>query len=1126
MIEENLVSDREGDRTLLLGNEAIVRGAVEAGVAVVSGYPGTPASEIGDSFFRIAPRLGIRAEYGVNEKVALEVAAGAAQGGVRSLVSFKHLGLNVASDALPTLANSGVVAGMVVVTAGDPGAHTSPNEQDQRLMAAMTRLPMLDPATPEQARAMTAFAFELSEEMGVPVLLRPTTRVCHTRGVVTLGHRRRPVITGRLVRDPGRFVPLPPNARRAMIEHERRLLDADRRLSAPEWSLLEGRGPLGIVSNGVAACYVREAIDDLDAADRVTHLQLPATLPLPSVPVRDLLERCDRVLVIEELQPVVEQQLRSMALELERPPAILGKLDGLLPRLGEYTPSIVRPAVARLLGDGTLTESTQPPAHPGPLPPRPPVLCAGCPHRASFAAVRLVFDEEQTAYINDIGCYSLGFGEPLACADFLLCMGSSLTQASGMSTAIAPKQTVAFIGDSTFFHSGMTGLLNAVACGHQLVTIILDNGTTAMTGHQAHAGIAEDRGWAGPNASIVSIVRGLGVGQLWVVDPFDVDETVDALRQARDAEGVRVVVARHRCPVDVRRTGGDLPTRRFRIDLTRCQICESREAGIPCTLSPSRGLSTTRVLRRVYSEHAGEHSRAPCSASCPLGVCVPGYTALVGAGDLDAAAALIRARNPLPSICSRVCHAPCEDGCVQADSGPSGAMAINALKRVAVDLGQTPAPERPETLRRDLSVGVVGSGPAGLGCADELARRGIPVTIYEEAAEPGGMLRRAIPAYRLPRQVLDRDIDALLTQGVTLKCETKLGRDLGLEELLERHDTVFLGIGAWVGVIPELPGAELAGVTDCLTFLEDRTQPVKGRRVVILGGGDAAIDCARTALCLEAASVTIAYRRARPSMPAEPEEIEAALAEGAELVERLRPVRFLEGEGGALSAIRLRRTTAGAPGNDGRPTLVDGDEEIDLAADLVIAATGQRVDRGSTGDLALDRWGMLAAEPATGLTSHIRVYAGGDAVTGPATVIDALAAGKRAAWAIDLELSQGREVLPLPLPEPVEATAHRGASAAQRVAERAQPRHRPPSECREDFDEVLETLPLAEARVEAGRCQGCAPCAACDACLTLLGCPAILRGVDGRPVIDEAQCNGCGLCSRICPAGAIVEVSR
>jgi indolepyruvate ferredoxin oxidoreductase alpha subunit len=256
---------------------------------------------------------------------------------------------------------------MVIVTAGDPGNHTSPNEQDHRLLAKMARLPMLEPATPEQARALTVLAFDLSEELGVPVLLRPTTRVSHTRGVVELGERRAIKTAGKRLRDPARFVPLPPNARRSMPINEGRLETVAERLAAPEWSIFEGDGPLGVISCGVAACYVREAVDDLDAARQITHLQVPSATPLPGSPCRDILDRCHTVLVVEELQPVVEEQIRSIAVELDDPPRIVGKLTGSLPRLGEYSLSIVRPAIARLLEDGGAQTDAPRAPEPGPL---------------------------------------------------------------------------------------------------------------------------------------------------------------------------------------------------------------------------------------------------------------------------------------------------------------------------------------------------------------------------------------------------------------------------------------------------------------------------------------------------------------------------------------------------------------------------------------------------------------------------------------------------------------------------------------------------------------------------------------------------------------------------------------
>ena len=573
MLELLTIAPKE--RRLFLGNEAIVRGALEAGVALVTTYPGTPASEIGDRAYEISRQTHLAFEYSVNEKVALEVAAGAAASGWRVLCSMKHVGLNVAADTLMTLAYVGVKGGMVIISADDPSLFSSQNEQDNRYYAKMAGLPLLEPATPQEARDMTLAALALSEDLKLPVLLRTTTRVNHTRGPVTLGPLAPPSGPGRFHKDPFRQVMVPAVARQAHL----RLLQAQARAQAlaetSTFNHSSGRGPWGIVTSGVSYNYVVDAVAALGLAHQVQILKLGFTYPLPEDLIAGFLAQVERVLVVEELEPFLEEG-RSLAQARRLTLPINGKGPGLFSRLYEYHPFLVQEKIAAYFG--VAFKSPAPPSPENllgqPLPDRPPNLCPGCPHRAMYYSVKIALKDLglEGVFPTDIGCYTLGLLPPLSMADYLICMGSSINTASGIARATGQK-VVAFIGDSTFFHSGLTGLANAVHQGHDFLLVILDNGTTAMTGHQPHPGVTlTPPGYPCEHVPIKRVVQALGVQKLWLLNPFKYKEALAATKEALAASGVRVLISEAPCPLHVHRLKGRKSKARFQVT-GKCDDC-------------------------------------------------------------------------------------------------------------------------------------------------------------------------------------------------------------------------------------------------------------------------------------------------------------------------------------------------------------------------------------------------------------------------------------------------------------------------------------------------------------------------------------------------------------------------
>ncbi|MFH1134567.1 MAG: indolepyruvate ferredoxin oxidoreductase subunit alpha [Pseudomonadota bacterium] len=565
-----LLNPQAGEKMLLLGNLAIVRGALEAGVAFVSCYPGTPSSEVPDTFFQLAPETDIYFEYSTNEKVALEVGAGAAAAGIRTLVTMKHVGVNVAADPLMTLAYIGVEGGLVLLSADDPMLFSSQNEQDNRFYGKLSHLPILEPSSPAEAKEMTIYGFELSEEMKLPVILRTTTRINHSRGVVETGPLKTPVTRGKFTKDPFKKVAIPAVSR---VLHRELLAKYDKMESMADssrFNFLTGAGDWGIITNGVSHAYVTDALADLGLKDKVQVLRLGFSHPFPKNLVKKFLEGKKKVLVVEELEPFMETETKAAAQEAGLTLPIGGKAKDLFSRLFEYDPGLVRNITARFFDVPYTPVAKLELADMPPIPGRPPNLCPGCPHRSTFHSVKKVAGE-QTIYPTDIGCYTLGVLPPLSAADFLLCMGSSISSACGISKATGQK-AVGFIGDSTFFHSGITGLVDAIHNKHNVLLVILDNGTTAMTGHQTNPGVdATAVGRDKTQISIEGLVRALGVEDLQVIQPRNLKKAEDAVAAAMGREGVSVIISQEFCPLYAKKIGR-LPKRpAFTIDAEKCR---------------------------------------------------------------------------------------------------------------------------------------------------------------------------------------------------------------------------------------------------------------------------------------------------------------------------------------------------------------------------------------------------------------------------------------------------------------------------------------------------------------------------------------------------------------------------
>ena len=560
-------------KQLLMGNEAIALGALLAGVQVVSGYPGTPSTEVLETIAKHNPG-GLHVEWSVNEKAALEVGAGAAYAGARALVTMKQVGLNVASDPLMCVNYIGVKGALVVYVADDPGPISSQTEQDTRHFGRYAKIPVFDCSSPEEAFELVGEAFDFSQKHGTPVILRATTRVCHSCASIEVPPIVPPVPAPGFTKD-SRWVIFP-----------RLSFESKKRLEAQEASLHEtfslyarneliGNGDIGIACGGVSYAYVREAIQGLE--DRVTLLKVATPYPFPDALGERFLRQTSRVIVFEELDPVIEDALVMLCGKCHLDKAILGKRTGTVPCAGELSALAVAQALEHAFEIPAQLQA--PGASDAPAAPvRPPVLCAGCPHRASFYAVKKAMAGKKAVFCGDIGCYTLGNAMPLDMVDTCLCMGAGITVAQGLYHAGDSASHFAFVGDSTFFASGITGIINAVYNKAELTLIVLDNSTTAMTGHQQHPGMGKTV-MNEPTAvvDIGAVLKGIGVTSVRTVDPLDHEAAVAAVQSAVSEKGVKAIIFKSPCIAVIK------PQKAMKVDASACIGCKKciRELGCP-----------------------------------------------------------------------------------------------------------------------------------------------------------------------------------------------------------------------------------------------------------------------------------------------------------------------------------------------------------------------------------------------------------------------------------------------------------------------------------------------------------------------------------------------------------------
>jgi indolepyruvate ferredoxin oxidoreductase alpha subunit len=616
-----------GKQEILLGNGAIALGLIESGCHVVTSYPGTPSSEILPEVIRFVKSEGLDTytEWSTNEKVALDNAFAASITGKRAACCMKQVGLNVAADSLMSAAYLGTVGGLVIISCDDPGPHSSQTEQDTRFMARLAKVPVLDPSNPQEAREMVGLGMDISEEFRVPVILRPAIRVCHARQNITFGAIKTIDRQASFEKDPARWAATP---RFRLILHGelnkklREIASRFESLSQYNFHNLDPgkRYPLGIIAGGVPYAVIRDILSEEDRRD-IPVLKVGTPYPFPEGLAAEFVSACDRVLVIEETDTLIEYLLRDKD-------KVLGRLSGHVPLEGELVPQVVHKMLNNVLGELKLKQFSEDEdrevmelVNNLQLPVRKPTLCAGCPHRSAFFAIRKT--KPKAIFTSDIGCYTLGLN--LGAVDTVLDMGAAITMASGFYHSFAQDKVeqpiVATIGDSTFFHSGTAGLLNAVYNGARFILVILDNQTTAMTGMQPTPalGIRAD-GSRGRSISLERVVAGCGVDFIEVVDPYDIKKMTGLIKKAADHTngpegGIAVIIARHPCVIAYRDEA--IPQKK-KVDVTEdcveCNFCHER---FECpALYHDQDLGRTNIDRQICCDCS------LCLQVCPKGAIV------------------------------------------------------------------------------------------------------------------------------------------------------------------------------------------------------------------------------------------------------------------------------------------------------------------------------------------------------------------------------------------------------------------------------------------------------------------------------------------------------------------------
>ncbi len=1162
-----LTSCDQPRKSILMGNEAVARGAIEAGVKGIFAYPGTPSTEISEVLkytheFQTDPNNQakhpeltsdpIYFEFSINEKVAMEKAIAYSLGNRPAMCIMKNAGLNVASDPLITIPYQTIGKALVVVVCDDPGCSSSSSEQDSRYYGKIASIPVFNPATVEESLVMTIDAFALSEKLKIPVILRMTTRVDHCRSVAWMGKIARPDYTPRFDKSPLN-INIPARTAtahktlldklngEAMVEFQQKhlristgswradfqsalgqagtlILREQERTESPPSKIVLGKGGQEcppsksafvcnkvIIASGVASAYAAEIIARNDLGDKIALISVGIIHPFPSAEIAALLKNgCDKILVLEELDPIVENEIRVIAQREKLPVEIFGKGFAGLSPIGEYGLGMVSDAIEQFSGI-SLKKKRGLPAEGiaellKALPPRPPVLCPGCPHRATFYALKLAMSRgsEELVLCGDIGCFGLGALPPFQLIETINHMGMSISMAQGLSEAMrlsngSKKKMIALVGDGTFFHSGISSLLNAVYTQANITLIIFDNRTIGMTGQQYHPGAVDKK--LKVEIDLPNLLKGLGVDFVETIDPNEIPATYEIINKAVSFDGVAVVITKSPCVFLPEFTDQTHNNRRIIVDPSLCNVCHNQIDGSIFCCRVNSAAGTLAKARAKIS--AGYHILASEQA-CPANICNHGFFNAVLQGDYKTALNIVRDKTLFARICGEICPRPCEF--LYREKGLP-VIPIRKLKEFISKIDtnfddfSVQKARAAVVVKKDFSIAVVGAGPSGLSAAYDLIQAGYAVTIFEKEFEPGGILKFVIPDFRLDKEGYAAEISLLCELGVQFKYGVTLGIDYSMEELCIRFDAVILAIGMGLSTTMEIIEHNIAEENrfEAISFLRLYNQEILNLKtdatMFVIGGGNSAIDVARAARDYGVKDVVILYRRTRDEMPAFDDEVEAALTEGVQII--------------FDTVVDDCRMTSDGRVEVSLKSFKDGHSLGKMVGDYIVAAVGQRgdVQEFRTPDMKLSNDERIISDPETGQTSNSKVFVAGDISSGNhVSLIGAIGSGKKAANGVR-KLLEGYQY------------DYEGLNALDTLNAHLRVKVE---------NDPFEHSELTEANVHdlMAKFDLYQPCAKCDHCIETFGCPALIK-VNGKVVIDEDQCNRCGLCIEVCLNNAI-----
>ncbi len=1109
-----LTSYNTPKKLCVMGNVAIARGAIEAGVNGVFSYPGTPSTEISEVFNTINifqtkkvneekfPELiknKIYFEYSINEKIALEKAIAFSIGNKSAMCVMKNVGMNVASDALMSITYQTIIAPLVIVICDDPGCHSSSNEQDSRYWGVMANVPMFNPATPLEAIEMTKQAFKLSAELKLPVIIRTTTRVSHSRGVIAYGEFSSKNTEAHFDRLP-EHINIPA---RTAAAHTRLLdkLKNDNIIALLSKNITafgnqQGKAKLGIITSGVSFEYLKEVLTKNSLSSKCSVLNIGMIHPFPENEILIFLQKkFSKILILEELDPIIENTIRVIAQRNKIKAEIFGKNFSELKPTGEFTVDIIEKVIGDFFKKPLLKKQniplTEQQKFTENLPPRPPALCAGCPHRATFYLLKLVMPREESELIlcGDIGCFGLGALPPLKMIDTINHMGMSVSMAQGLNEAFRSagnnKKLVAMLGDGTFFHSGLASLVNAVYTRANILVVIFDNRTIGMTGHQSHPGASQHLSKY-HEIDIPPLLKGLGVEVVESFNPFDLKDSFHKLNKAMEHKGVSVVVSKAPCIF--------LPDFKEKIDkkmkiVVDEHLCNTCANHSDISLSCSRVYSPKNNLSRARQKLFAEHSIVGEEQLCPANICNHGFFNSILEGDYKSAVEIVRDKMLFSRTCGDICHRPCE-----LFSDKKNIVPIKSLKNFVSSFDENfrdfslSKRRVANALKKNKRIAIIGAGPAGLSAAYDLIQVGYEVEIFEKENAVGGMVKYAIPDFRMDKQGFEYEASQLQEMGVNFHFNKTLGLNITLKELTEQYDAVILAIGMGKSKLLDVIEKKVPTEKryDALSFLKLFNNNEKVIRdntsVLIIGGGNSAIDAARAAKRNSPLSnITISCIESKNNMPAFQEEVEHAISEDIEIIYDSF-VKDIETNDGIKVQFSSYSTN----------------QDLKMQKfDTIITAIGQTSDTIALKEISKNSFDKHERVFSNHFDNFNNLFVAGDLNAGNnMSVIGAIASGKKTSVAVRKLLEDYQY-------------EYEGDYALNRLNTSST------ISIREKYNITQSNL-----QQKIGGFDLFQSCMKCNHCVDNFGCPAMIK-INGKIKIDESKCTLCGLCIDVCPNNAI-----